>query len=95
MQYSGINSMLDMSHTAVNTYDVQTRESYKGVWSEFDLTPLLQRYAHSCIVHYETDTLYKSAHHSTTNGCGHTTEVMYNTFQCKPVLYWVVYHVTC
>jgi len=26
------------------------------------------------------------------NGSGHTIEVMcmYNTFQCKPVLYWVV-----
>ena len=59
MQYSGINSMLDMSHTAVNTYDVQTRESYKGVWSEFDLTPLLQSNAHSCTVYYETDTLDK------------------------------------
>ena len=23
------------------------------------------------------------------NGSGHTIEVMYNTFQCKPVLYWV------
>jgi len=29
------------------------------------------------------------------NGCGHIIEVMCNTFQCKPVVYWVVYHVTC
>ena len=86
MQYSGINSMLDMSHTAVNTYDVQTLVSYKGVWSEFDLTPFVTGAWKNRKLKTETDTEMDGGH-----GNGKTQAIITSCSVVLLCLYSVLY----